>query len=105
MNVIAPRARGALAGAATVLCLAAAAPDPERPRFERRIDVPQPGRVTVALDRDVYENARADLGDLRIVDDQDRPNHRPARYSEKCVRPILSGSTPGRSTSTWPMNI
>jgi len=69
----AARARGALAGAAAVFCLAAAAPDLERPRFERKIDVPQPGRVTVALDRDVYESARGDLGDLRIVDDQDRP--------------------------------
>ena len=72
MKGTAVRARAALTGAAA-LCLAAASPDPERPRFERRIELPAAGRVTVTLDRDVYENARADLGDLRIVDDQDRP--------------------------------
>jgi hypothetical protein len=30
--------------------------------------VAAPGRVVVTLDRDVYENARADLGDLRVLD-------------------------------------
>jgi hypothetical protein len=31
-----------------------------------------PGPAVVVLDRDVYENARADLGDLRISDDEGR---------------------------------
>ena len=57
--------------AAAVLGLAAAAAD--RPTVERAIAVPRPGRVAVVLDRDVYESARADLGDLRIVDGEDRP--------------------------------
>jgi len=35
---------------------------------EREIAVPAPGRVVVTLDAAVYEGARADLGDLRVVD-------------------------------------
>lgn len=35
---------------------------------ERAIAVPGPGRVVVTLDAAVYEGARADLGDLRVVD-------------------------------------
>ncbi|HEV7498391.1 MAG TPA: hypothetical protein VGQ33_00250, partial [Vicinamibacteria bacterium] len=35
---------------------------------ERDIAVPVPGRVVVTLDTAVYEGARADLGDLRVVD-------------------------------------
>jgi hypothetical protein len=35
---------------------------------ERAIVAPGPGRVVVALDGPVYEGARADLGDLRILD-------------------------------------
>lgn len=35
-------------------------------RVERLVQVPQAGRVVVTLDRDVYEHARADLGDLRL---------------------------------------
>jgi uncharacterized protein DUF3999 len=35
---------------------------------EREIAVPVPGRVVVTLDTAVYEGARADLGDLRVVD-------------------------------------
>lgn len=41
-----------------------------RPRVERAIGVPAPGKVVVSLDRDVYESARPDLGDLRVVDDR-----------------------------------
>jgi len=37
-------------------------------RVEREIAVPVPGRVVVTLDTAVYEGARADLGDLRVVD-------------------------------------
>lgn len=50
----------ALAG---LLLLAAA------PVYERAIEVAAPGRTALVLDREVYEGARADLGDLRIVDD------------------------------------
>jgi len=39
---------------------------------ERSIAVPQAGRVAITLDRDVYERARADLGDLRVRDGQGR---------------------------------
>jgi hypothetical protein len=56
--------------AAAALGLAAASAD--RPTVERAIDVRGPGRVAVVLDRDVYESAREDLGDLRIVDAVDR---------------------------------
>ena len=63
-------------GAGIVLAAAAlgvaGAPRPDRPTVERAIDVPRPGRVVVALDRDVYETARPDLGDLRVVDGEDR---------------------------------
>jgi hypothetical protein len=38
----------------------------------RSIEVGAPGPAVAALDRDVYENARADLGDLRIRDDEGR---------------------------------
>jgi len=38
------------------------------PAFERDIASDAPGRVSVRLDRDVYEGAREDLGDLRVVD-------------------------------------
>lgn len=41
---------------------------PAPPRFERAIEEAGPGRAAVTLDRHVYEGARADLGDLRIVD-------------------------------------
>lgn len=52
----------------------AAAPTAEAPRgaYERRIDAAAPGKVVVTLDRDVYERARRDLGDLRVFDDGDR---------------------------------
>jgi hypothetical protein len=54
------------------LLLAAAGAGAEAPpvgSFERSIQA-RPGKVTLALDRDVYERARADLGDLRVLDDQ-----------------------------------
>jgi len=41
-----------------------------KPRVERAIGVPAPGKVVLTLDRDVYESARPDLGDLRVVDHQ-----------------------------------
>jgi hypothetical protein len=39
---------------------------------ERPITVEGAGRVAVELDRDVYAGARADLGDIRVVDDAGR---------------------------------
>jgi hypothetical protein len=50
--------------------LAAASPKP--PTFERAVEVTGPGRLAITLDRDAYEGARADLGDLRVVDDRGR---------------------------------
>ena len=50
--------------------LAAASPKP--PTFERVVEGAGPGRLAITLDRDVYEGARADLGDLRVVDDRGR---------------------------------
>jgi hypothetical protein len=38
------------------------------PAFERAVQVAAPGRVAVRLDREVYEAARPDLGDLRVLD-------------------------------------
>jgi hypothetical protein len=64
------RARAA-AGAGAALAasaLLAAGPEPP-PTFERGIDAPRPGKVVLALDREIYERARPDLGDLRVVDD------------------------------------
>ena len=58
--------------AAAVLGMAAG-PAQGRPTVERGIDVAGPGRVAVVLDRDVYESARSDLADLRLVDHLDRP--------------------------------
>ena len=46
------------------IALLAASP---RPSIMRRIESP-PGRVAVSLDRDVYDVAREDLADLRVVD-------------------------------------
>jgi uncharacterized protein DUF3999 len=48
------------------------APAPSLAEVARLIEHPAPGASVVALDRDVYENARADLGDLRIADDEGR---------------------------------
>ena len=58
------RPRSLLAGAAGLLALAASSP----PTLERVVAVDVAGRVAVRLDRDVYEGARRDLGDLRVLD-------------------------------------
>ena len=50
------------------VALAASSP----PVYERPIEVAAPGRVSVRLDRDVYEAARPDLGDLRVLDERGR---------------------------------
>jgi hypothetical protein len=42
----------------------------ESPAFEREIRVREAGLVAVRLDRHVYEAARSDLGDLRVLDEQ-----------------------------------
>jgi hypothetical protein len=57
---------------ATAPGLAAAGAAAVAPSFEREIEVAAAGKVAVRLDRDVYEAARADLGDLRLVDEQGR---------------------------------
>jgi hypothetical protein len=57
-----------LAGAAAL-----AAESPPAPAFEREIRVAGPGLAAVRLDRHVYEAARSDLGDLRVLDPQGEP--------------------------------
>lgn len=60
-----------VAGAGTALAataLLAAGPEPPA-GFERAIDVARPGKVVLTLDREIYERARPDLGDLRVVDE------------------------------------
>jgi uncharacterized protein DUF3999 len=52
---------------ATLAVLVAASP--LQPSVEREVEVPAAGRVAVVLDRDVYDTARPDLGDLRVVDE------------------------------------
>jgi hypothetical protein len=47
---------------------AGAAEAPLPPEFERPLEVDAPGLTAVVLDRLVYEAAREDLGDLRVVD-------------------------------------
>jgi hypothetical protein len=97
------RLRGGLGLAAAALGLAAAPPDV--PTVERRVDVPRAGRVTLVLDRDVYEHARPDLGDLRVVDARLQPiaesfwaHHRldpahDARLDRLLVRNVVTGCT------------
>lgn len=53
----------------SLLALLALAAGSDRPAYERPVATAGPGRVAVALDRDVYAGARADLGDIRVVDD------------------------------------
>ena len=53
-----------------VTLLSAPSPAATAPtEVERAIEVRSPGRAAVRLDREVYEGAREDLGDLRILDD------------------------------------
>jgi hypothetical protein len=57
---------------AAALLLAAATPgEPPRGAYQRTVEA-QPGKVVVTLDRDVYERARRDLGDLRVEDEAER---------------------------------
>jgi hypothetical protein len=63
-------AAGAGLAACALLGAAAAPPRFAEPRFERPIEISGPGRVAVRLDERVYEAARADLGDLRVVDER-----------------------------------
>jgi hypothetical protein len=52
---------------ALLVLVAVATDGPLPPEFERPIEVTAPGLVAVVLDRHVYEGAREDLGDLRIL--------------------------------------
>lgn len=61
-----PLVSAALVASAVLGGLATAA----APTFERDIRVDAPGRVAVTLDRAVYGSARADLGDLRVIDER-----------------------------------
>ncbi len=51
------------------VALAASAQDAPAPAFEREIRTPGAGLVAVRLDRHVYEAARSDLGDLRVLEE------------------------------------
>lgn len=61
------RARSTVLAAALILARPAGAAE-----VTREVGAPGPGPSVIVLDRDVYENARADLGDLRISDDNGR---------------------------------
>jgi hypothetical protein len=61
------RRAGLALGAFSVLFLGAS-PPPPRPDFERALVVTEPGKVSIVLDRHVYEGARPDLADLRVLD-------------------------------------
>jgi hypothetical protein len=60
----------AVALVAVVVCAADAGGDTSVPAFEREIRVPGAGLVAMCLDRHVYEAARSDLGDLRVLDER-----------------------------------
>jgi hypothetical protein len=64
------RSAARLAACCASLCAVAAALSASGPRFERTVEADGPGRVAVRLDREVYESARADLGDLRLFDER-----------------------------------
>lgn len=97
--------RGVGLAIATAALGLAAAPRADRPTVERAIDVPRPGRVALVLDRDVYEIARPDLGDLRVVDGEDRPVpyllERVSEAPAALKRPVLlnRGFVRGRSAT------
>lgn len=57
---------------AAVAGLLAAAAAGGAAEVERALTVDAPGRTVVALDAPIYERARADLGDLRVRDDEGR---------------------------------
>ena len=72
--------------AAAVLLLTPALVPSPRP-VERGIAAPPSGRAVVTLDRDVYERARADLGDLRVREGEREIPFLMERVSEEAPRP------------------
>jgi Protein of unknown function (DUF3999) len=78
------------------------------PRVERAIEVDGPGRVVVALDRDIYDTAREDLGDLRVIASVrsgrivpyvlDRGSERPTRVLPRVVDRGFSRGRSERAT-------
>jgi Protein of unknown function (DUF3999) len=101
----------------SVAAILAAAPAPS---VERTIEVEGPGRAAVALDRDVYEMARGDLGDLRVVTADasrrvvpyvlDRGSEGPARVVPRVVdRGFVRGRSEGETLDfgerTWKREI
>jgi hypothetical protein len=65
-----PSGERALAAVLAGALALAAGREQALPSFEREIRVEAAGRVAVRLDRDVYEGARRDLGDLRVLDER-----------------------------------
>ncbi len=72
-----------------------ASPSP-RPAFERAVIVPQPGKVFFVLDRDVYEGARADLADLRVLDETGAQSPPQIGRVMAAVMPKVAGRADGR---------
>jgi len=80
---------------------AASAQDAHAPAFEREVRTPGAGLVAVRLDRHVYEAARSDLGDLRVLEgsatsvpytlDRGFPPARPERRPEIRNRGVVPG--------------
>ncbi len=67
-RALASRTTALVAALTAATAAHATAPAAATPAFERAVELDGPGRVAVRLDRDVYEAARADLGDLRVLD-------------------------------------
>jgi hypothetical protein len=63
-----PRAAAGAGAALAATALLVAGTEPPA-RFERGIDVRRSGKVVLTLDRELYERARPDLGDLRVVEE------------------------------------
>jgi len=61
--------RAALEAAAVLAAGVLVAAPPGPTTFERDIEARRSGKVVLTLDREVYERARPDLGDLRVVDE------------------------------------
>ena len=82
------RALAAAAVAAGVVASSASA------EVTRPVEPAAPGPAVFTLDRDVYENAREDLGDLRVVDDEGRETpYLLARADERTVASVRPAMT------------
>jgi hypothetical protein len=76
----------ALIGAGLLLLAPSLEPAPRA--VDRRIVAPGSGRMVLTLDRDVYERARADLGDLRVREGETEIPYLLEHVSEEVPRPV-----------------